>query len=83
MAGYKMEQRYLNHRGRRFHFVSYEGKPANAGRMQLATGPAWYLMSGGKRWEVMPHLPGQDAEEVDRRLTQWLDENVFAGVQSD
>jgi hypothetical protein len=77
MGGYRVEQRFVNHRGRRFHFVSYDGRPANAKAMQLATGPAWFLMSGGKRWEVMPQVPGQDLAELDLQLTQWLDQQVF------
>ncbi len=79
MAAYRNEQRWLHHRGRTFHFVSYEGKPANAKRLELATEPAWFLMQGGKRWEVMPYVEGQAETELDSRLAAWLDEHVFAG----
>jgi hypothetical protein len=35
------------------------------------------MMGSGKRWPAIPHQPGQDAEEVDKLLTVWLEENVF------
>ncbi len=72
-----VEQRRVQYRGREFHFVSYDGLPANAKREQPATTPAWWLMSSGTRWEVMPFQPGRDAEELDRAFTEWLDEHVF------
>lgn len=71
------EQRRLHHRGRGFHFVSYDGVEANPKRAREATAPAWWLMSAGTRWEVMPYHPDWDAEELDRALTAWLDANVF------
>ncbi len=77
MSGYRNEQHRLSHRGRTFHFVSYEGAPANPAKELPATQPTWYLMSGGKRWEVMPHLPGQDVAERDRLFVEWLDAKVF------
>ena len=77
MAKEKTEQRHLIHRGRQFHFVSYEGRPGNAARMVAPTGRAWFLMSAGKRWEVMPEEPGMPDEEVERLLTEWLESNVF------
>jgi hypothetical protein len=73
-----VEQRRLVHRGREFHFVSYDGLPANAKRAQLATAPAWWLMSGGTRWEVMPFRHGQAPQELDRQFMAWLDAKVFA-----
>jgi hypothetical protein len=79
MSAYRNEQRWLTHRGQRFHFVSYEGKPANVKRLELATEPAWFLMASGKRWEVMPYVQGQDETELDSQLAAWLDEHVFAG----
>ena len=78
MSRYKIQQRQLPHRGRVFHFVSYEGEPANASKLLLATAPAWFLMTAGKRWPVMNEELGLSVEEVDRLLTQWLDDNVFA-----
>ncbi len=78
MSGYRVEQHRLNHRGRTFHFVSYEGSPANPTKQLPATLPTWYLMSAGKRWEVMPQQSGQDVAERDRLFAEWLDANVFA-----
>jgi len=72
-----VEQRRLLHRGREFHFVSYEGLPANAKRNQAATLPAWWLMSAGTRWEVMPFERGPDARALDRAFTAWLDTHAF------
>ena len=72
-----VEQRRLLYRGREFHFVSYDGVPANPKRAVPATAPAWWLMSGGTRWEVMPFQPGQTPQELDREFTAWLDANAF------
>jgi hypothetical protein len=77
MAKYSVEQRRLVYRGREFHFVLYEGQPANPKREQPATAPTWWLMSEGKRWEVMPQQPDQAEPELDRQLTAWLEEHVF------
>ncbi len=71
------EQRRLKHRGREFHFVSYDGQPANPKQSQPATDPAWWLMSGGRRWEVMPYHAEQDAGELDLAFIAWLDTHVF------
>jgi hypothetical protein len=76
MNKHKVEQRRLVFKGREFHFVSYEGQVANAARSIEATEASWYLMSAGKRWEVMPHSPDQEALEVDRRLMAWLKERM-------
>ncbi len=82
MIRYHIEQRHLVHRGRTFHFVSYDGQPGHAGRGLPATEPTWYLMAEGKRREVMPHTPGEPAEAVDLLLMAWLDENAFGGVEA-
>lgn len=73
-----VEQRRLRYRGREFHFVSYDGLPANPKRGQPATEPAWWLMSAGTRWEVMPFHRGRDEAELDRAFTAWLDAHAFA-----
>jgi len=78
MATVKTQQRHLVHRGREFHFVSYEAQLANAKRQQEAMGPSWFLMSAGKRWAVMPHQPDQEPAELDRLLASWLETHVFA-----
>jgi hypothetical protein len=72
MGGYKVEQRRLFYQGREFHFVSYEGSRANPGRGQPETPPTWFLMSGGRRLAVMPQRAGQEPEELDRCLLEWL-----------
>jgi hypothetical protein len=77
MGKYTVEQHRITHRGREFHFVSYEGQPANEKRKQPAVEPAWFLMNSGKRWQVMPHQPGQDDAELERKFTEWLETNVF------
>ncbi|MDO8667104.1 MAG: hypothetical protein Q7J79_10865 [Gemmatimonadales bacterium] len=77
MSSYKVEQRRLTHRGREFHFVSYEGQPANAARKQDAILPTWFLMNGGKRWAVIPHQAGQEPVELDGQLTRWLEAHLF------
>jgi hypothetical protein len=75
---YRVEQRTITHRGRNFHFVSYEGQPANAARNVPATDAAWFLVSGGYRREVMPQQLDQDVEELDQMLAEWLESHVFA-----
>jgi hypothetical protein len=78
MTKFTVEQRRLEYHGREFHFVSYDGQPGNPKRHQPATGPAWFLMSAGKRWEVMPYEPRQEREELDRMFIEWLDAHVFS-----
>jgi hypothetical protein len=77
-----VEQRRLQYRGREFHFVSYDGRPANAKLAQPATMPAWWLMSAGTRWEVMPFHLGRDEEELDQAFTAWLDAHAFPSVDA-
>lgn len=76
MSTYKIDQRHLNHRGRVFHFVSYEGQPANPRKEEPAVEPTWYLMGPGRRWQVMPQQAAQPADDVDRCLIEWLDEQL-------
>lgn len=80
MSGYKTDQCRLLHRGREFHFVSYEGRVANLARAETALPPMWYLMIAGKRYEVMPEAIDKDAAARDRFLAAWLDANVFPEV---
>lgn len=77
VSSYKIEQRRLSHRGREFHFVSYDGQPANERRGEVATPPMWYLMNEGKRRPVVPQIGGQDPVELDSTLLRWLEEQVF------
>jgi hypothetical protein len=78
VSSYKVEQRRLSFRGRDFHFVSYEGRPANERRGEEASPPMWYLMGPAKRWPVMPQVLGQPDEDVDRALLGWLTRQEFA-----
>ena len=72
MSSYKIEQHRVTYRGRQFHFVSYDGEPANARRDAPAVPPMWYLMGPGKRWPVMPQVAGQSDDEVTQALLGWL-----------
>lgn len=78
MATYQPRQRYVWHRGREFHFVSYEGTRADPRRNLVATPPTWFLLSAGKRWAALPQLPDQGDQELDAELIAWLEANVFA-----
>ena len=77
MSTHKVEQRRLHHRGREFHFVSYDAQVANERRGEAAIPPMWYLMNEGKRRPVLPHTPGQELMELDGALLRWVDEQVF------
>jgi hypothetical protein len=72
MSGYKIEQHHVTYRGRHFHFVSYDGVPANTRRAEPAVPPMWYLMGPGKRWQVMPQVTGLSEDEVAQALLNWL-----------
>ena len=72
VSTYKIEQRRVHYRGRDFHFVSYDGRPANERRGEPAEPPMWYLMGPGRRWPVMPQVAGQTDEETERGLIAWL-----------
>jgi hypothetical protein len=77
VSSHKVEQRRLHHRGREFHFVSYDAQVANERRGEPAIPPMWYLMIEGKRRPVLPHVPGQELIELDGALLRWVDEQVF------
>jgi len=79
MGGFRHEQQRLSHRGREFHFVSYEATEANAARHQAALPDFWYLISSGNRWPAIPHVPEQPAEELKMLLVAWLEAEVFSG----
>jgi hypothetical protein len=34
----------------------------------------WYLMGPGRRWPVMPQVPGQPVTELEQALIAWLQE---------
>lgn len=70
MSRHTVQQHWLSHRGRDFHFVVQDGL--------ASTPPTWFAMIAGKRWAVMPEIAGQAPEELDAQLAGWLDANVFA-----
>src|ERR1043166_7079454 len=74
VSSYKVEQCRIHYRGRDFHFVSYDGHPANERRAEVAAPPMWYLMGPGRRWPVMPQVVGQADEEIERGLIEWLEQ---------
>jgi hypothetical protein len=80
MSAYKTQQLRLVHRGQSFHFVSYEGHPADAKGQQSEMPPAWYLMLAGKRWMVCPVAGEATPEEIDRQFGEWLDAHVFTAA---
>jgi hypothetical protein len=77
MSSYKTDQHHLVHRGRAFHFVSYEARQANPRTGEAAMPATWFLMSAGKRWPVVAALPDEDPGKLIAALTRWLDHNVF------
>lgn len=77
MSNHKVEQRRLHHRGREFHFVSYDAQAANERRGEPAFPAMWFLMNEGKRLPALPHIPGQELIELDGALLRWVDEQVF------
>lgn len=74
VSSYKVEQQRVRYRDRDFHFVSYEGHPANERKGESAEPPMWYLMGPGKRWPAVPHVVGQPAEELEVALVGWIKE---------
>jgi hypothetical protein len=82
MSTYKVEQRRLVHRGREFHFVSYEARIANERRGEAAIPPMWYLMNAGKRRPVMEQVVGQEPGEIDRELLRWIEEHILPPVEA-
>jgi hypothetical protein len=81
IGSYRVEQRQVNYRGRVFHFVSYDGQPANVARGEAGSAASWFLMSAGTRWEVAPQLAGEDPVETDRRLLEWLERTISTSPQ--
>lgn len=69
---YKVEQCHVRTSGRVFHFVSYDGEPANEKRGIAAMPAMWYLMGPGKRWPVMPQIAGQEPEAIESALLRWV-----------
>lgn len=78
MGKYKNEQRRLAHRGRQFHFISYEAQEADARKKLPAMPATWYLESSGNRWPAIPHIIEQSEPELEAQLAVWLEAFVFA-----
>ena len=78
MPSYKTDQQHLLHRGRAFHFVSYEARHADPRTGAGAMPATWFLMSAGKRWPALPQVSDQDPKALITELTRWLDIHVFA-----
>lgn len=77
MSSYKTDQCRVVHRGREFHFVSYDGAALNPQQGTAATLPTWFLMRAGKRWPVMPQVEGQPVADLEAQLHAWLDANAY------
>jgi hypothetical protein len=80
MSAYKTQQHHLVHRGRSFHFVSYEGQAADVKKQLAQQPPTWYVMLAGKRWAVAEQVVEVEPLELDRQFGEWLDEHVFAAA---
>ena len=80
MSSYRTQQHRLVHRGQSFHFVSYEGQPADEKSHQPEMLPSWYLMLAGKRWMVTPQAGDTTPAELDRQFGEWLEAHVFSGA---
>jgi hypothetical protein len=76
LGSYRVEQRWIEYQGRALHFVSYDGQNANPSRGQLAAPPMWHLMASGTRWPVIQQIPGEDSASTDRRLLDWVKQNI-------
>lgn len=78
MPAFKSEQRHLVVRGRTFHFVSYEARPANAHRGEDEQPAMWYLMVNGRRFPAFPCDPAQKSADVDHALSRWAEQYALA-----
>jgi len=78
MQKYQNEHRRLPHRGRRFHFISYDAQDADLKKKILAAPAMWYLESSGNRWPAIPQILAQPEAELQSQLTAWLEAYVFA-----
>lgn len=80
MGAYRTQQHRLVRRGQSFHFVSYEGHPADEKHPQPEMPPSWYLMLAGKRWMVSPQVGETAPADLDRQFAEWLDAHVLRGA---
>lgn len=80
MSVYKTDQHHVIHRGRKYHFVSYEARLPNPKTGDAGLPASWFLIRAGKRWPAFPALPDQDPQAIFAAFTAWLDENVLAAT---
>lgn len=81
MSTFKSQQRRLTIRGRAFHFVSYEGHPANPKRGEDAAPAMWYLMVEGRRCPVFPCDADRSEIQLDAALSDWALDNAFGAFE--
>lgn len=82
MSAFKPQQHHLRIRGRLFHFVSYEGQPADHRRDQPATPDMWYLMVEGRRCPVRPCDSSQSLTQLEAALQAWAEDNALGPVEA-
>lgn len=76
MISYRIEQRRLRYRDRDFCFISFQVLTEEARRSERTAPDTWFLMDNGKRYTVMPQVPGRSDREVDRALLRWVEHNI-------
>ena len=81
MPAFKPQQRHLTINDRTFHFVAYEGQPANPPRKPEAHPAMWYLMVEGRRCPALLYDPAQTDAEVDRFLERWAIDNAVGPAE--
>lgn len=82
MSTYQTQQLHVVHGGRSFHFVSYEGHPADPKLERSDTPPAWFLMYGGKRWMAFPQNGDTAPAMLARQFGEWLDAHVCGATSA-
>ena len=80
MSSHKTDQHHVIHRGRKYHFVSYEARLPNPKTGDAGLPATWFLIRAGKRWPAFPELPDQDPEAIFSAFTTWLDDNVLTAT---
>lgn len=80
MSAFKPQQCRITIQDRAFHFVSYEGQPANVAKNQTAEPPMWYLMAAGRRFPTVACNPDHTVPDVEKVLTTWALANAMVTV---
>lgn len=78
MTAFKSQQCHLTIRERAFHFVSYEGQPANVAKNEAAKPAMWYMMAAGRRFPTVQCQPDQPLPDIERALTTWALANAIS-----